>query len=70
MASVPLLHDYMTREQLATELNKTVRTLDRWYMLREGPAVTRVGNRRLYHVDDVRAWLKARRLEMPAGKVA
>lgn len=68
MMNTSLFEDYLTRERLARELGKTTRTIDRWYMLRKGPAVTRVGNRRLYHIDDVRSWLKAQRLEMPARR--
>lgn len=69
MTSVSLLDDYLTREELAEQLGKSVRTIDRWYMLREGPAVTVIGNRRLYHVDDVRAWLRGQRREMAAAGV-
>ena len=67
MTTAALLEDYLTRDELADQLGKDVRTIDRWYMLREGPAVTRVGNRRLYHLDDVKAWLRAQRREMRAA---
>lgn len=70
MSTVSLLDDYLTRDELAEQLGKDVRTIDRWFMLRQGPAVTRVGNRRLYHIDDVRAWLRTQRHEMPASTLA
>lgn len=59
-----LLDDYLTREQLAEEIDKSVRTIDRWYLERTGPAVTIIGNRRLYHIDDVKAWIRSLRQEM------
>lgn len=69
MGAIALLEGYLSREDLADQLGKSIRTIDRWFMLREGPAVTMVGNRRLYHVNDVLAWLQSQRREMPARRV-
>jgi hypothetical protein len=52
-----LLSGYLTRPQLATELNRTIRTLERWEWERIGPAVTRVGKTPMYRIEAVRAWL-------------
>lgn len=68
MSCVSLLDGYLTREELADQLGKSVRTLDRWYMWREGPNPTFIGNRRLYHVDDVASWLRAQRRELVPPK--
>jgi hypothetical protein len=38
-----LLDDYLTREELAVELGKCVRTLDRWHAVRYGPPRATVG---------------------------
>ena len=56
-----VLSDYLTRDELARQLGKTSRTLERWERQRVGPAITRIGNRVLYHIDDVKAWLRAQR---------
>lgn len=60
-----VLAEYLTRDDLAQQLGRSTRTLGRWERQRVGPAVTKVGNRILYHIDDVRAWLRAQRQEVP-----
>jgi hypothetical protein len=56
----PVLSDYFTQEEAATELKVTERTLDRWQRLREGPPITRLGRRILYRRSSLQAWLSAR----------
>ncbi|SNS30436.1 helix-turn-helix domain-containing protein [Antarctobacter heliothermus] len=55
----PILSDWMTRTELAAELNLTTETLGRWDARRIGPARTRVGRKVLYRRETVRAWLLA-----------
>lgn len=52
-----ILADYYSRQELAEELDKTVRTLARWAWLRTGPRQTKLGGRVYYHRSDVEAWL-------------
>ena len=53
----PVLDDYLTDTELATELNVSPRTIARWRGMREGPPVTRVGRRVMYRRSSVRIWL-------------
>lgn len=54
-----ILSDYLTREQLATEFGVTLRTIARWQKLPDGLPKTTIGNRTLYRIASVRAWLEA-----------
>jgi hypothetical protein len=58
-----VLGEYLTREELATELRINVRTLARWEVLRIGPPRTKVGSRTLYKRGSVVAWLAAQELK-------
>jgi hypothetical protein len=58
--SEPLLSEYFTQEEAATELKVTERTLDRWQRLREGPPITRLGRRILYRRSSLQTWLHRR----------
>ena len=62
---VGVLDDYLTEADLARELDKSKRTLERWRRLRIGPTPTIVGNRILYAITDVQIWLRAQRQEAP-----
>jgi phage terminase Nu1 subunit (DNA packaging protein) len=55
-----ILDDYLTRDQLAAELNITVRTLSRWQEMPDGIPHVQVGGRVLYRISSVRAWLEAK----------
>lgn len=55
----PVLSEWMTRAELAAELDLTAETLCRWDARRVGPAPTRVGRKVFYRRDTVRAWLLA-----------
>jgi hypothetical protein len=57
--SEPLLSEFFEKEELAKELNKTPRTLDRWDTLGIGPPRTRVGRKVLYRRTSVLRWLAA-----------
>jgi hypothetical protein len=55
----PLLSEFFEKEELANELNKTPRTLDRWDALGIGPPRTRIGRKVLYRRTSVQKWLAA-----------
>jgi hypothetical protein len=57
--SVPLLSEFLTKVELAAELRRNVRTLDRWHALGTGPPRTRVGRKVLYKRTSVLKWLAA-----------
>ena len=46
--SEPILSEFLTKEELATELRRNPRTLDRWEVLGVGPPRTHVGRQVLY----------------------
>ncbi len=51
---------YITEEEQAKRIGKTVRTLRSWRKQGIGPAWTKAGNTVLYPDDGVIAWLKAK----------
>ena len=55
-----LLADYISPTEVATGLNISLRTLERWHRLREAPARTYIGKRVLYSRKSVTAWLRSR----------
>jgi hypothetical protein len=57
--SEPLLSEFLTKEELATELRRDQRTLDRWAVLGVGPPRTHVGRTVLYRRASVAKWLAA-----------
>ena len=61
MADAKLLDNYYTRPELAAELNKSERTLERWERLRIGPPVTRNGITPLYYKSGARGWLRSQK---------
>lgn len=70
MATAELLADYLTQRDLARQLGKSERTIERWDRLRIGPTPTFVGGSKFYSIQDVRSWLKSRRREDPRGRAA
>ena len=56
---VPILAEFLTTEELAAELGRNKRTLDRWDALGIGPPRTRVGRTVLYRRSSVQKWLAA-----------
>ena len=61
----PILSEFLTKEQLAAELGRNVRTLDRWAALGIGPPRTYVGRKTLYKRPSAVRWLAAQ--EQAAG---
>jgi hypothetical protein len=55
-----ILEDYLTRDQLAAELNVCWRTVKRWTDRGEGPPVTRIGQTPYYRRTSVAEWLRSR----------
>ena len=55
----PILSEFLTKEELAAELRRNPRTLDRWEALGVGPPRTRVGRQVLYRRGSVERWLAA-----------
>ena len=58
-SSEPILSEFLTKEELAAELRRNPRTLDRWDALGVGPPRTRVGRQVLYRRASVQKWLAA-----------
>ena len=61
----PVLEGFLSKHQLAAELNKSTRTLDRWHLERIGPPRLKLGKSVFYKADSVRTWFEAQ--ERPAG---
>jgi predicted DNA-binding transcriptional regulator AlpA len=56
-APATLPDDYLTIDQVATELDIAVITLKRWAALKQGPPVTKIGRRVVYRRSSVQQWL-------------
>ena len=59
LSQTHILDGFITREQLAAELGKSPRTVDRWEVRRIGPPRVIVGRTILYRVESVRLWLQS-----------
>jgi hypothetical protein len=55
--SEPVLSGFLTKEELAAELRRNPRTLDRWEVLGMGPPRTVVGRQVLYRRTSLLKWL-------------
>ena len=64
-----LLADWISREQLASELGLTSDTLARWEARRVGPPCTRIGRKALYRRAAVQDWIRAQEQVHPVRKV-
>ena len=64
-----LLADWISREQLACELELTSDTLARWEARRVGPPCTRIGRKTLYRRASVLDWIRAQEQVNPVRKV-
>jgi hypothetical protein len=60
-----LLADFYTEQELAEEVRKDIRTVQRWRKLRIGPPVTFVGKTPFYRKPAARAWLSRRERTPP-----
>jgi excisionase family DNA binding protein len=65
-----ILSDYLTRRQLAEQLDITTRTLDRWQSQPDAIPHVQVGGRVLFKIASVRAWLEARERHPNKRRVA
>ena len=52
---------FMTTEEVATELRTSPETVRYWRHQGTGPRAVKIGRRVLYALDDVEAWIAARR---------
>lgn len=55
-----LLHDFLTRDQLASELHVTPRTVIRWQNQPDGIPYIEMGGRILYRRQSILAWIEGR----------
>lgn len=55
-----LIDDYLTRADLAAELNVSERTIERYDAMRIGPPRVKIGSRWYYPRPGARDWLTAR----------
>ena len=55
------LNEFLTKEQLARELGRSTRTLDRWHVQRIGPPRTKVRGSKLilFKKNTVSEWLES-----------
>ena len=64
----PTTSDTLTPRDLASRLNRSVVTLERWRRLRIGPPYLRICGRVLYCPSDVAAWIEEQK-QATAGQV-
>ena len=65
--AVPILKAFFSKEELAAELGRNPRTLDRWNVLGMGPPRTHVGRKVLYRRASVQKWLAAQERQRRAS---
>jgi hypothetical protein len=65
--NAPLLRDYLTPDQLASELGLNPETLKRWRRLSRGPPVTLIGRQPYYHRASVIAWMRSQEIPSYEG---
>ena len=53
-----ILSEYLTKEELAAELHRSIRSVDRWALTGDGPPFIRIGRRSLYRRAAVVEWLR------------
>jgi hypothetical protein len=64
-ASLNLLAEWISREQLAQQLMVTPDTLSRWEAKRVGPPCMRIGRKVFYRRASVEQWLLSREQSQP-----
>jgi hypothetical protein len=62
-----ILNEYLTKAELAAQLHRSIRSLDRWALTGDGPPCIRIGRRSLYRRAAVVEWLRS--LEITPGRV-
>ena len=60
-----ILSEYLTKAELAAQLHRSIRSLDRWALTGDGPPCVRIGRRSLYRRAAVVEWLRG--LEITPG---
>ena len=53
------LDEYLTKNELATILRKSTRTLDRWDLTGDGPPKVQIGRTVLYRRESISEWLRS-----------
>jgi predicted DNA-binding transcriptional regulator AlpA len=64
----PITAEFVEPDVLAKELGMSKRTLDRWYVNREGPPRITIGRKILYRRESVLAWLRSREESQPRAR--
>lgn len=54
-----LLSEYLTKAELASQLRRSIRSVDRWALTGDGPPCVRIGRRTLYRRAAVLDWLRS-----------
>jgi predicted DNA-binding transcriptional regulator AlpA len=62
-----ILSEYLTKTELAAQLNRSTRSVDRWALTGDGPPRVRIGRRSLYRRAAVVEWLRS--LEVTPGSI-
>ena len=53
-----ILSEYLTKAELAAQLRRSIRSVDRWALTGNGPPCVRMGRRTLYRRAAVVDWLR------------
>ncbi|PSH02715.1 MAG: hypothetical protein CXZ00_16015 [Acidobacteria bacterium] len=61
-----ILSEYLTKAELAAQLDRSIRSVDRWTLTGYGPPCVRIGRRSLYRRAAVVEWLRS--LETTPGR--
>jgi hypothetical protein len=61
-----ILSEYLTKAELAAQLHRSIRSVDRWALTGDGPPCVRIGRRSLYRRAAIVEWLKG--LEITPGR--
>ena len=62
-----ILSEYLTKAELAAQLNRSTRSVDRWTLTGDGPPRVRIGRSSLYRRAAVVEWLRG--LEVTPGRI-
>ena len=62
-----ILSEYLTKAELAAQLHRSIRSVDRWTLTGDGPPCIRIGRRSLYRRAAVVEWLRG--LEITPGRI-
>jgi len=61
-----IISEYLTKAELAAQLHRSIRSVDRWALTGGGPPCVRIGRRSLYRRAAVVEWLRS--LEIRPGR--